>query len=210
MAAIRENSCRYVERDILIFSFFRTFCIYRSQQSLYDTDEGEKRMNRFRSIKIRGYKRLESGIFLEGGRKWVILKENPMDFIIDGYLFIRKKHILRQESSDGYELMDVIMRLKGEYSKAPDFFDLNLNNDELLFKHFSDNKYLIQICLHNQDSTLVGQILLVEKDSFRMKLLSRKGKWLKEFNFKYDKLRTVSVGSDYLKSLELLIKENKI
>lgn len=161
---------------------------------------------KFRNIKIRGFRRLEAGIFLKSGKNWVLLRDNPVDFVIDGYLLVRKKYILREEHPDSAELSDVIMNLKGEYAKTSDF-SFPIDQDELLFQQFLAAKTLIQICLHNQDSTLVGRVVSGGPESFRMRLLSRKGKWLNEFNFQYAKLRTINIGSDYLKSFQLLTDE---
>lgn len=165
-------------------------------------------MRKIKSIKVRGFKRPETGIFLGSGKNWVLLNDNPIDFIIDGYLLIRKENILREVRSDDLELTTKVLRLKGELSEAS-FFSFNLNSDHLLFDKLLKDECLIQICFHNQDSTLVGRVISVKPDRFRMRLLSRKGEWLKEFNFRYNKLRTINVGSDYLKSLELLTKSDQ-
>lgn len=128
-----------------------------------------------------------------------------MDFIIDGFLFIGRKYVLREVYSNDLEFMNEVMTAKNEFSEIS-FPAFDLNNDEALFKQFLDEERLIQVCLHNQKSTLVGKVISVSKKSFRMKLLSTKGMWLKDFNFKYETIRTINVDSDYLRSFKLLAR----
>lgn len=163
-------------------------------------------MKEYKHFKIRGFKTLENGFFFQTGKKWILLKDNPFDFILDGFLCIRKKHVLREVALDN-SLKNAIFNLKRNSQKKEHLIDINLNDDSRLFNYFIQTDSLIQVCLARQDSTLVGKPMAANENSFRMRLLSTKGKWLNEFNFKYDQIRTINFESDYLKSFQLYLKQ---
>ncbi|MBT1688394.1 hypothetical protein [Dawidia soli] len=164
-------------------------------------------MRRFRRIKIKGYKGLLDGLLVSTGRTWVLFRDNPYDYLLDGFVFVRKKFLLREVESEAVAFKREIFDLKGEF--MDNYLDLNLDADRELFTYFQKTGGLVSVGRHVEHSILVGWVEEVYERSFRLRLVDRRGNILGTRSLSYDVIRSVGFGNDYLKSLMLMMRSPK-
>jgi hypothetical protein len=192
-----------------IVPFFLRCRYLRGRFAVTDGRENGLRedMRRFRRIKIKGYKGLLDGLLVSTGRTWTLLRDNPYDYLLDGFVFVRRKFLLREVESEAVTFKREIFDLKGEF---PDnYLDLNLDADRALFAHFQKTGGLVSVARHVEHSILVGWVEEVYERSFRLRLVDRRGIILGTRSLSYDVVRSVGFGNDYLKSLMLMMRSPK-
>jgi hypothetical protein len=160
-------------------------------------------LHQVNKIKLRGFNPLQ-GFFLASGDKWVKIHYIPVDFLVDGVVIIRKKYITNIKRTQDDAFVEKVINLK----PIPPLNDLRVDLDDEtgLFANLMSQNQLIQIYLHEDRISYVGKILRTNANTFRIRLLSISGEWLKEASFSYDSVRTIHINSDYLDSLSLLLK----
>ncbi|MDN3691309.1 hypothetical protein QWZ06_03050 [Chryseobacterium tructae] len=58
-------------------------------------------------------KESEKGILINYSKDWILLKSNPVDFILDGYSAVKNHNIKKITSNDETEFVERAMKLKG-------------------------------------------------------------------------------------------------
>jgi hypothetical protein len=164
-------------------------------------------MRRFRRIKIKGYKGLLDGLLVSTGKTWTLFRDNPYDYLLDGFVFVRNKFLLREIESEAVTFKREIFDLKGEF--IDNYIDLNLDADRELFSYFQRTGGLVSVARHVEHSILVGWVEEVYDRSFRIRLVDRRGTILGTRNLSYDVVRSVGFSNDYLKSLMLMMRSPK-
>ncbi|WP_303312666.1 hypothetical protein [Hymenobacter sp. BT730] len=152
------------------------------------------------SFKLRGYQPF-SGLVLTVGAIRTLLQSIPVDYALDGYRLVRNEAVLRAERTESEEQVETVLRLKEKVPGASPH--LTLASEVDLFEGWRLNQQLIAIYLRD-DSCLVGIVRQVNRQSFRLQLLSTKGQWLEEDTFLFKRIQIVEVETDYLISLQLL------
>ena len=160
---------------------------------------------KFRNYKIRGYQNPESGIEISRGPDWILLQDNPTDFFIDGLKFIHRSYVIREVHTSYDALMRDVLKLK-KIDQSQEI-DAQLK-DQPLFEYFFQSGKLIQIYQTRQNSTLIGKVVRVSANSFKLRLLGTKGEWQEELSFRYARIRVLKFGTDYLKSFELYVSKS--
>jgi len=157
-------------------------------------------------IKISRRPELVTGIHVKEGSNWIIIQENPVDYILDGYTIINKvfiKSIIEPFEKDSFEYK--IFDLKYRAMSVDLIFDLD--TDKALISFFERTDKLIGLELESDDYTLVGKVSKVNDKSFLFKMIGTKGQFLREENLKFSSIRKVDIDTDYLQSLENYLKE---
>ena len=155
------------------------------------------------TIKMRGGNYIQ-GIIVDTGLNWVLLKYIPVDYVVDGFVFINTKYISKIDISDDDLFTENILKLKGVDFYTPLKFDLE-NADQFL-KTLKEKSILISIELKNPEKNYVGLITIEREKSMRVHLISKRADLLKEETFLYSELRAIYFENDYLYSLGLLQK----
>lgn len=160
-------------------------------------------MKRLRHVKIRGFRDPLKGLLVDSGKQWTLLRHNPGDYVVDGFICVNKRHFLRYETGLDDAMADTIFFLKGESHN--DYVSPDLRSYSSLFEHLAKQDGLIQVTFDRESSCLIGRIERVHEKSFRMRLVSVRGKLLESHSFRYDTVRIVAFGNDYVKSLNLFV-----
>lgn len=164
-------------------------------------------VNKLVKIKIRGYDYF-IGILIDFGEEWILLRNISGDYIIDGFRLINKKYILHINLVIN-EPLNTITNLKHNNFKL----DLNykLNDTINLITDFKKNKTLLFLSLNNDNLAFVGFIDDIYLKSLSLGELNSKGV-LTGFksNYKYDKIRIIEVGTDYLESLKIYLLHTQV
>ncbi|SET10404.1 hypothetical protein [Hymenobacter actinosclerus] len=154
------------------------------------------------TVKVRGQSELQ-GIVLASGAKWELLRSIPVDYVVDGLVFVNQKYLLKKTRGEDEEFAEKILRLKMVSFENRQQFDLDSTPN--LFTQLQQQEKLVQLTLHDDSVNFIGQIVQVNRQSFRCRLLGVKAEWLQEVNIKYAEVRTIGLATDYVLSLQLVI-----
>lgn len=155
------------------------------------------------SFKLRGYHPF-AGVTLRQGAVRVLVQSIPVDYVLDGYRLLLG-HRLTASSSELEQQVALVLHLKGALPLAVPPYPVD--SDYELFNMLRETQEVIAIYL-SDDSCLVGRVHRVSGASFHLHLLSSKGRWLEVHPFRFERIKIVESGTDYLHSLQLLSAHN--
>ena len=147
-------------------------------------------------IKVSRYQSLLRGALVSQGQQWILIEDNPVDYVLDGYSFINKKYV-KHVSLCGHE--SITYKIISQKYQKRDF--CKLDNYFELIDYLRNNNLLITIGLSKQESILVGHIKKINSVSFKFHPLSVTLEHLDVMDIRYDQIRFINVNSDYLSSI---------
>ena len=63
-------------------------------------------------LKIRRFKELITGILLDSGKQWALIRLNVVDYVLDGFQFTNKKYIVYENDIKECTMLHRILSLK--------------------------------------------------------------------------------------------------
>ena len=161
-------------------------------------------MLQVQSFKLRGYKPF-SGVTLRQRTTHVLVYSIPVDYVLDGYRLLLGDR-LTASSSESEQQVALVLQLKGVVPLAVPSYPVD--SDHELFEVLRETQALMAVYLR-EDSCLVGRVHRVSRASFHLHLLSTKGQWLKVHPFRFERIKIIELGTDYLHALQLLAAHNE-
>ena len=155
------------------------------------------------SFKLRGYKPIV-GVVLKQGAARVLVRSIPTDYALDGYRLLANR--ATPSSGEWEQQLALVLKLKGALPLAVPSYPVD--SDYALFTVLREAQEVIALYLQ-EDSLLVGRVHQVNSASFQVHLLSPKGQWLDMHSFRFERIKLLEVGTDYLHSLQLLAAHNE-
>lgn len=155
------------------------------------------------SFKLRGYKPIV-GVVLRQGAARVLVQSIPTDYALDGYRLLLDNRVTAS-SSEWERQLALVLNLKGTLPLVVPPYPVD--SDYELFSMLRATQELVAIYLR-EDSCLVGRVHQVNGASFQLHLLSTKGQWLDVHPFRFERIKLLETGTDYLQSLHLLAAYN--
>ena len=157
-------------------------------------------------IKVRRFKELVTGILIDSGKKWSLIRLNAVDYVLDGYQFTNKRFIVRESEIKESSMLHKILYIKNKVEGIPNIKMSNiLDDNKLLFSFLNNNKLLVAICLHREDILYVGKIKDVGQKSFVFDTYDTELQKSGIMNIEFTKVRYIQMHTDYLDSLCLLL-----
>lgn len=159
------------------------------------------------SIEFEDRKEIFSGFLIDYTNDWILIKNNPVDFIIDGYVILKNKNI-KSITRDGDNIFtESVIRLKG----------LKTNSDEIIplrdlssILTFITNRYgIFQIAKKSEKAVYLGKLIKLDDEELVIDFLETRGKFGGELSFNPNKIRVIEFDTDYINSLKLLVDERK-
>ncbi len=149
------------------------------------------------NLKIRRYPDIIKGIVIKRGVQWMVLHENVVDYVLDGYLFINNDYI-QQVVEHTHDTVDYkVLALKA--SSQISLPDVNSYVD--LLEYIEDNDMLIAVGLNKQESILVGYVRIINENSFTLAPIGVDLQELPMIKIDCKRIRYISIMSDYLISI---------
>jgi hypothetical protein len=162
------------------------------------------------SFKIKDWEEIQTGIVLAENENWILVNHIPVDYLIDGYNLINKKHILKRHSGKDEQQIERVTKLKGVTIEKPADF---LFADALGLLKWTEDKFgLFAFQTEDEYAAFFGKINRVEKDVLIIDSVFADGTVVPDYDFEFDlnEIRTITFGSDYFESMRLLwLDENK-
>ncbi|MBF7092120.1 hypothetical protein IUY40_11270 [Flavobacterium sp. ALJ2] len=159
------------------------------------------------SIEFEDRKEIFTGFLIDYTDDWILIKNNPVDFIIDGYVIIKNKNIKSITRDSDNAFTESVIRLKG----------LKTNSDEIIplrdlssILTFITNKYeIFQIAKKSEKAVYLGKLIKLDDEELVIDFLETRGKFGGELSFNPNKIRVIEFDTDYINSLKLLVNEGK-
>ncbi|MCV9929997.1 hypothetical protein OIU83_20220 [Flavobacterium sp. LS1R49] len=159
------------------------------------------------SIEFEDRKEIFTGFLIDYTDDWILIKNNPVDFIIDGYVILKNKNIQSITRDSDNVFTESVIRLKG----------LKTNSDEIIplrdlssILTFITNKYeIFQIAKKSEKSVYLGKLIKLDDEELVIDFLETRGKFGGELSINPNKIRVIEFDTDYINSLKLLVNERK-
>ena len=159
-------------------------------------------LNKLISIEFSDRKETESGFLIDFSGDWILLKSNPVDFIIDGYTIIRNKNIEAIYHEESEMFTEKVLRLKKLEPKENE--KIPLDNITEIFKYINNHFGIFQFYKKSSRKIYPGKLREIDAKEITIDWIDLKGNWAEERSFKLDKIRIIEFENDYLKSLKLV------
>lgn len=167
----------------------------------------EKYLRQLISIEFDDKKEIFSGFLIDWTEDWILLKNNPVDFIIDGYTILKNKNVKSIIQDKDHEFTERVIKLKGLKTSAEEIIPLK---DLSSIIHFLANKYeIFQITKKSDKAVYLGKLIELNEEELLIDFLGPEGKFEGEMSFKLNKIRVIEFDTDYINSLKLIVGEEK-
>ena len=167
----------------------------------------EKYIRQLITIHFEDKKEIFSGFLIDWTEDWILLKNNPVDFIIDGYTILKNKNVKAIIQDKDHEFTERVIKLKGLKTSAKEIIPLQ---DLSSIIHFLASKYTIfQIASKSDKAVYLGKLIELNEEELVIDFLGTEGQFDGEMSFKPKKIRVIEFDTDYINSLKLIVDEEK-
>lgn len=155
------------------------------------------------AIEFEDKKELYTGFLIDYSDDWILLRNNPVDFILDGFVILRNRNIANIHRDEQLEFTEKVIRLKGVKTNAEDIIPIR-DLDTII--RYLDKKYgVFQIAKKSAKSAYLGKLIELNNEELTIDFLDIRGEFGGELSFNPDKIRVIEFDTDYINSLKLLI-----
>lgn len=157
-------------------------------------------LNKLVTVAFSDLKDNYSGFLLDYSDEWILLRYNPVDYIIDGFVILRNKNVESIIHDDNNEFHEKVIRLKNV--KLTNDSIIPLSNLESILS-FLTNKYgTFQLATKRLKAAYLGKLTEINEDELYIEFLNTNGEFDGEINFKSHKIRVIEFDTDYITSLK--------
>lgn len=167
----------------------------------------EKYVRQLISIEFEDKKEIFNGFLIDWTEDWILLKNNPVDFIIDGYTILKNKNVKAIIQDKDHEFTERVIKLKGLKTSAEEIIPLK---DLSSIVHFLATKYgIFQLATKSDKAVYLGRLIELNEEELLIDFLGTEGEFEGEMSFKPNKIRVIEFDTDYINSLKLIVNEEK-
>jgi hypothetical protein len=147
------------------------------------------------------------GFVIDYNDDWTLLKYNPVDYVIDGYIILRHKNIegFRREAKEKFRERVITLK-KQHLSDLPDFPLTDLGT---ILSRLTKMYGIFQFDLKTEKACYLGKLKRLTKAKLTIDYLNPKGLWTKSMEFRPGDIRTIEFDTDYINSLKLVSKKKQ-
>lgn len=159
-------------------------------------------LNSVYTIQVNKYKDNIQGILLKEGNEWLLFKEILPNYMLDGFLIIRKKWIQSIYRDEDEILNEKILKASGKWDLSNPYDEFPLSDTDDLFSYIYLTLPIVQIYVQDDSVTYIGKLSKPLAKSFYLLSLKPNGLWNdKTYLFRKTSVRMISWDSDYVNSL---------
>jgi len=151
------------------------------------------------SFKYRDRKNIISGYLIDYNNDWTLIKYNPVDYVIDGYLILKSNKILKYKRDDYEEFREKVLIAKNLIPTENDIFPITDISETLQL--ISDRFGAFKIEKKDETVCFIGRFLKMTKENLIIQEIDTKAKWVETEKHKLKSIRTIEFDSDYINSL---------
>jgi hypothetical protein len=166
----------------------------------------EQYLRQLVSILFSDKKEIFTGFLIDYSDDWILLRNNPIDFILDGFVILKNKNVEAIERDEELEFNEKVIRLKGLKTSSDDIIPIKDLSTILNYIH---NKYgLFQIVKKSAKSVYLGKLIEVNEEVVTIDYLDIRGSFGGELSFNPEKIRVIEFDTDYINSLKLVAEND--
>ena len=150
---------------------------------------------KFLSFKYRERKNPICGFLIDFNENWTLIKNNVVDYVIDGYSILKTKKILKYKRDDFEVFREKVLIAKGLGPTAADEFPLTDIYKTLQF--ISDKYGVFKIELKDETVCYIGRLAKFGKEQIIIQKIDATAKWVEEEKFKMNNIRIIDFDTDY-------------
>ncbi|MFV5690369.1 hypothetical protein ACM55M_17300 [Flavobacterium sp. ZT3R25] len=168
----------------------------------------EKYLRQLISIEFDDKKAIFGGFLIDWTEDWILLKNNPFDFVIDGYTVLKNENVKSIIQDKDHEFTERVIKLKGLKTSAEETVPLK---DLSSIITFLVNKYeIFQLAKKSDKAVYLGKLIELNEKELVIDFFGTEGKFEGEMSFKQNKIRVIEFDTDYINSLKLIVDEEKL
>lgn len=158
-------------------------------------------------VKINRYPNTISGVYLYENEEFVVMLNNPIDYVIDGVYFINKNYIKNIEIDQDQDIISnkILLHKASLYNTD----NMNFSNFKKILQHLLNKQQLIEFYLDKQSYTLIGRIISIDNKDIKVNLVDTQSSFLKKEKISYNKIRVLAINTDYVDALEWYSKHKE-
>jgi hypothetical protein len=145
-----------------------------------------------------------NGILLDYNDDWILVKSNPVDYVLDGYFVIGNKNLKTIEYGDNEKWKEKVIKLKG--IGTPNKARIPLDNFDRIIKTLTKKYKVFTIYKKENDVCWLGRLKSIDDTVLTIDDLNPKGKWDGQKKFKIKDIRVIEFDTDYINSLKRVSK----
>lgn len=166
----------------------------------------DKYLRQLITIEFIDKKLIYTGFLIDFTENWILLKSNPVDYIIDGYIILKNKNIKSVSRDESDLFTEKVIRLKGVKTNAEEI--IPLTNLSSILRFLNDKYGVFQIATKREKAVYLGKLIEINDRELIIDFLETRGEFGGEISFKPNKIRAIEFDTDYINSLKLIINEN--
>lgn len=158
-------------------------------------------------VQLSGWEADVMGVWLGENDDWLLLRHIPVDYVVDGYVAIAKRHIKSRKPQPHREQVERVLKLKGINADLPAGF--SFSHTVGLLRWVEQQYGLVQF-QEEEDASFLGWLNTEDGTRFRINSLDSDGDTDREFDtwFDAEDIRLVCFDDDYFNSMKLLWQDN--
>ncbi|TDO71570.1 hypothetical protein EV143_108226 [Flavobacterium chryseum] len=165
----------------------------------------EQYLRQLIAIEFSDKKEIFTGFLIDYSDDWILLRNNPVDYILDGFVILKNKNVENVHRDQDLAFTEKVIRLKGLKTNAEDIIPIR-DLDSIV--NFITNKYgIFQISKKSAKSAYLGKLISLNEEELLIDFLDTKGQFGGELSFNPEKIRVIEFDTDYINSLKLVIEK---
>jgi hypothetical protein len=156
-------------------------------------------------VKINRYPNTISGVYLYENEEFVVMLNNPVDYVIDGIYFINKNYIKNIEIDQDIISNKILLHKASLYNTD----NMNFSNFKKILQYLLNKQQLIEFYLDKQSYTSIGRIISIDNKVIKVNLVDTQSSFLKKEKISYNKIRVLAINTDYVDALEWYSKHKE-
>jgi hypothetical protein len=148
-----------------------------------------------------------SGFLIEQNDDWTLVKDSPVDFVVDGYNIFHTQKIksIRHEGDERFR--EEVIRLKGLGPTEED--RIPITDLATILNHLDDTYGIFELQTTKEDSLYLGRLISLDAKELVIESLDPNGKWDGPCYFEPSEIHIVRYATDYSRSLKLYADRKK-
>lgn len=149
-----------------------------------------------------------SGYLLDYNSDWILLKHNPRDYEIDGYIILRNKYVTHYKRDNKDKFTERILNLKGHQPKRTE--KIPIADIQTILNYLTRKYGVFYFDMLSDTKCWLGKVKKIVGSELHIHYLTPRAKWTNTMPpYKLGNIRTIQFGSDYNNSLMLIAKTKK-
>lgn len=143
-----------------------------------------------------------NGFVIDYNDSLTLMKHNPGDYIMDGYIILRHKNIQGYRQSEVEKFKEKVIRLKKQNSIRKK--NIPISDLQTILTCFTKKFGVFQLSTKSETACYPGRLKSLDRKQLIIDFLDTDGKWNNQMKFRPNDIRLIEFQTDYLNSLKLV------